>query len=62
MLTVDRVSSKNLGLRNGDEIIVNSILGIPSDVVKVHSSTSVSGNYEFSEGETVYDLMNKQGN
>ena len=44
---------------NGDEIIINEILGIPSKVVKVHSSTSVSGNYEFITGETVYDLLAK---
>ena len=38
---------------------MNSILGIPSNVVKVHSSTGVSGDYEFVKGETVYDMMLK---
>ena len=58
-LTVDAVGSRNLSLESGDEIIVNSVLGIPSNVVKVHSSTGVSGDYEFVQGETVYDLMLK---
>ena len=59
VITADRVSSRNLSIKNGDEIIINEILGIPSKVVKVHSSTSVSGNYEFITGETVYDLLAK---
>ena len=58
-LTVDAVSSQNLQLKSGDEIVVNSILGIPSNVVKVHSTTGVSGDYEFVKGETVYDMMLK---
>ena len=58
-LTVDALASKNLQLKSGDEIIVNSILGIPSNLVKVHSSTGVSGDYEFVKGETVYDMLLK---
>jgi protein involved in polysaccharide export with SLBB domain len=58
-LTVDATASRNLKMQVGDEIVVNSILGIPSNVVKVHSSTGVSGDYEFVEGETVYDMMLK---
>ena len=34
-LTVDATASQNLQLKSGDEIVVNSILGIPSNVVKV---------------------------
>ncbi len=58
-LTVDANSSRNLALKNGDEIVVNTIIGIPSNVVKVHTSTGVSGDYEFVSGETVYDMMLK---
>ena len=58
-LTVDATASQNLQLKSGDEIVVNSILGIPSNVVKVHSSSGVSGDYEFVKGETVYDIMLK---
>ena len=59
ILTVDATASQNLQLKNGDEVVVNSILGIPSNLVKVHSSTGVSGDYEFVKGETVYDMMLK---
>lgn len=58
-LTVDVAASQNLKLKSGDEIVVNSILGIPSNLVKVYSSTGVSGDYEFVKGETVYDIMLK---
>ena len=58
-ITVDEVGASNLYLRNGDEIIVNSIQGIPTDFVYVNSSTGVSGEYQFSEGERVYDLVLK---
>tara|TARA_B100000900_G_C20600934_1_gene725570 strand:- start:5263 stop:7113 length:1851 start_codon:yes stop_codon:yes gene_type:complete len=58
-LTVDAISSQNLQLKSGDEIVVNSILGIPSNVVKVHTSTGVSGDYEFVQGEKVFDMMLK---
>ena len=58
-LTLDATASQNLQLKSGDEIVVNSILGIPSNVVKVNSSTGVSGDYEFVKGETVYDVMLK---
>ena len=58
-LTVDALASQNLQLKSGDEVIVNSILGIPSNLVKVHSTSGVSGDYEFVKGETVYDMMLK---
>lgn len=58
-ITVDEVGSKNLSLKNGDEIMVNSIQGIPSDLVYIHSSTGVSGEYQFSSGERVYDMLLK---
>jgi len=58
-ITVDEVGSKNLSLKNGDEIMVNSIQGIPSDLVYIHTSTGVSGEYQFSSGERVYDMLLK---
>ena len=58
-ITVDEVGSKNLSLKNGDEIMVNSIQGIPSDFVYIHSSTGVSGEYQFSIGEKIYDMLLK---
>tara|TARA_Y100000385_G_scaffold290261_1_gene362686 strand:+ start:4609 stop:7107 length:2499 start_codon:yes stop_codon:yes gene_type:complete len=58
-ITVDEVGSDNLNLNNGDEIMVNSIQGIPADLVYVNSSTGVSGEYQFSEGERVYDMLLK---
>lgn len=59
ILTVDAVGASNLNLESGDEIVVNSVLGIPSNLVKVYSSAGVSGDYEFVTGETVYDLLLK---
>ena len=58
-ITADEVGADNLSLINGDEIIVNSIQGIPTDLVYVNSSTGVSGEYQFSEGERVYDMLLK---
>lgn len=58
-ITVDEVGSKNLSLKNGDEIMVNSIQGIPSDLVYIHTSTGVSGEYQLSSGERVYDMLLK---
>ena len=58
-ITIDEVGSDNLNLFNGDEIIVNSIQGIPKDLVYVNSSTGISGEYQFSEGERVYDIILK---
>ena len=58
-ITVDEVGADNLNLINGDEILVNSIQGIPTDLVYINSSTGVSGEYQFSEGERVYDMLLK---
>ena len=58
-ITVDEVGADNLNLINGDEILVNSIQGIPTDLVYINSSTGVSGEYQFSEGERVYDMVLK---
>ena len=58
-ITVDEVGADNLNLINGDEIIVNSIQRIPTDLVFVNSSTGVSGEYQLSEGERVYDMILK---
>ena len=58
-ITVDEVGADNLEINNGDEIIVNSIQGIPTDLVYVNSSIGVSGEYQLSEGERVYDIVLK---
>ena len=58
-ITVDEVGTDNLDLNNGDEITVNSIQGIPTDLVYVNSSTGISGEYQFTEGERVYDMVLK---
>ena len=58
-ITVDEVGADNLEINNGDEIIVNSIQGIPTDLVYVNSSIGVSGEYQFSAGERVYDMLLK---
>ena len=58
-ITVDEVGADNLNLFNGDEILVNSIQGIPTDLVYINSSTGISGEYQFSEGERVYDMVLK---
>ena len=58
-ITVDKVGADNLNLLNGDEILVNSIQGIPTDLVYVNSSTGISGEYQFSEGERIYDMILK---
>ena len=38
-ITVDEVGTDNLDINNGDVITVNSIQGIPTDLVYVNSST-----------------------
>jgi len=58
-ITVDEVGANNLEINNGDEIIINSIQGIPIDLVYVNSSIGVSGEYQFSAGERVYDILLK---
>ena len=58
-ITVDEVGTDNLDINNGDVITVNSIKGIPTDLVYVNSSTGVSGEYQFTEGERVYDMLLK---
>jgi len=58
-ITVDEVGADNLNLINGDEILVNSIQAIATDLVYINSSTGVSGEYQFSEGERVYDMLLK---
>ena len=58
-ITVDEVGTDNLDINNGDVITVKSIQGIPTDLVYVNSSTGVSGEYQFTEGERVYDMLLK---
>ena len=58
-ITVDEVGTDNLDINNGDVITVNSIQGIPTDLVYINSSTGVSGEYQFTDGERVYDMLLK---
>ena len=58
-ITLDEVGTDNLDINNGDVITVNSIKGIPTDLVYVNSSTGISGEYQFTEGERVYDMVLK---
>ncbi len=58
-ITIDQIGLNHFELKNGDEVMVNSIQAIPSDLVNIHSSVGVSGEYQFSEGERVYDMLLK---
>ena len=58
-ITVDAVGTSNLSLANGDEIKVSSIQGVQTDLVFINSSTGISGEYQFSSGEKVYDMILK---
>ena len=46
-------------VKNGDEIIINSISNNLSNVVTLTGSIGVSGNYEFIKGERILDLLNR---
>ena len=46
-------------VKNGDEIIVNTISNKLSNVVSVKGSLGVSGDYEFKKGEKLLDLLQR---
>lgn len=46
-------------VKNGDEIVVNTISNKLSNVVSVKGNIGVSGDYEFKEGEHLLDLLNR---
>ena len=58
-ITIDEVGMRHFKMKNGDEIIVNSIQGIARNLVNIHSSVGVSGDYQFTNGERIYDMLLK---
>lgn len=58
-ITLDEVGLRHFTMRNGDEVIVSSIQGIPKNLVNIHSSVGVSGDYQLTKGERVYDMLLK---
>ncbi|MAW21589.1 MAG: hypothetical protein CMD16_04255 [Flavobacteriales bacterium] len=61
-ITVNDVHKDHLNstaIQNGDVIIVNSISNRLSDVVTVKGSIGVSGDYEFTQGERLLDILTK---
>ena len=58
-ITIDEVGMRHFTMKNGDEIIVNSIQGIARNLVNIHSSVGVSGDYQFTKGERIYDMLLK---
>ena len=51
--------AKSTIVKNGDEIIVNTISNKMSNVVTVKGSIGVAGDYEFIRGEKLLDLLNR---
>ena len=51
--------AKSTAVKNGDEIIVNTISNKISNVVTVKGSIGVAGDYEFIRGEKLLDLLNR---
>ena len=51
--------AKSTTVKNGDEIIVNTISNKISNVVTVKGSIGVAGDYEFIRGEKLLDLLNR---
>jgi len=51
--------AKSTTVKNGDEIIVNSISNRLSNVISVKGSIGVAGDYEFIQGEHLLDLLNR---
>ena len=58
-ITIDEGRVTHFTMKNGDEIFVNSIQGIARNQVHIHSSVGVSGDYQFTNGERVYDMLLK---
>ena len=62
MMKVNDVHKDDMHLtivKNGDEIIVNSISNQLSNVVSVKGNIGVEGEYEFIKGERLLDLLNR---
>ena len=62
MMKVNDVHKDDMDLtivKNGDEIIVNTISNKLSNVVSVKGSIGVAGDYEFIPGERLLDLLNR---
>ena len=59
----DTINENGLGsitgtvVKNGDEIVVNTILNKLSNVVSIKGSIGVAGDYEFVNGEHLLDLL-----
>ena len=51
--------AKSTTVKNGDEIIVNTISNKMSNVVTVKGSIGVAGDYEYIRGEKLLDLLNR---
>ena len=51
--------AKSTTVKNGDEIIVNTISNKISNVVTVKGSIGVAGDYEYIRGEKLLDLLNR---
>ena len=52
--------ANSTALKNGDEIVVNSISNKLSNVVSIEGSIGVPGEYEFIEGEKLFDLLERE--
>jgi protein involved in polysaccharide export with SLBB domain len=56
---VHKDHAKSTTVKNGDEIIVNSISNRLSNVISIKGSIGVAGDYEFIQGEHLLDLLNR---
>jgi polysaccharide export outer membrane protein len=56
---VHKGHSNSTSVKNGDEIIVNTISNKISNVVSVKGSIGVAGDYEFKSGEKLLELLNR---
>ena len=56
---VHKDHANSTAVKNGDEIIVNTISNRLSNVVRVKGSIGVAGDYEFKQGEHLLDLLNR---
>ena len=51
--------ANSTALKNGDHVVVNTISNKLSNVVSVEGSIGVAGEYEFIEGEKLFDLLER---
>ena len=59
VLDVHNKDFKTTYVKNGDEIIINSINNKLSNVITLKGNIGVIGDYEFIEGEKLLDLLNR---